>query len=253
MYDNCDWTGDDMIKYLVNLEYDGSEFNGYATQPNRNTIQDNIEMVLSKIFQSEIKTFGSSRTDARVHARDQYLTFEVEKNIEPRGLLRALNAQTKPAINIKNVEIVNSDFNPRYHVKSKVYHYQIMTKYNPFLRRYAYYHPYKLNIDKMREATKFICGTHDFTSFCNVKSEVEDKIRTIYELTINETDELITIEIEGNGFLYNMVRIIAGVLIDVGTEKIEPKQVSEMLLAKNRTVASKTMPPEGLFLIKINY
>ncbi len=242
-----------MIKYLVNLEYDGSEFNGYATQPNRNTIQDNIEQILSKIFQVEIRTFGASRTDARVHARDQYLTFEVEKKIAPEGLLRALNAQTKPAINIKRVEIVDADFNPRYHVKSKVYHYQIMTKYDPFLRRYAYYHPYDLNIDKMNEATKFICGTHDFTSFCNVKSEVEDKVRTVYDLKINKTDKVITIVIEGNGFLYNMVRIIAGVLIDVGTGKIEPQQVGEILLAKNRTVASKTMPPEGLFLIKINY
>ncbi len=250
---NDDRTDINMIKYLVNLEYDGSEFNGYATQPNRNTIQDNIEMVLHKVFQKEIKTFGASRTDARVHARDQYLTFEVEKEIAPEGLKRALNAQTKSAINIKEVKIVPMDFNPRYQVKSKEYHYQIMTKYDPFLRKYAYYHPQQLDVTLMQEATKYIIGTHDFTSFCNVKSEVEDKVRTVFNLEVEQENNLITIKIEGNGFLYNMVRIIVGVLIDIGMHKFNPEKIKELIALKDRKQTGKTMPPEGLFLIKTNY
>ncbi len=253
MYNNNEWIGGMVIKYLVNIEYDGSEFNGYATQPNRNTIQDNIELVLSRMYKQKIKTFGSSRTDARVHARDQYFTFEVAKMIEPSNLKRALNAQTKSAINIKDVKIVNQEFNPRYDVKSKVYHYHIMTEYDPFLRNYAYFHRSKLDVKLMTDAAKIICGTHDFTSFCNVNTDVVDKIRTIYHLDVVEENNLIKIKIEGNGFLYNMVRIIVGVLIEVGMGKIEPDAVKNMLEAKDRKVASKTMPPEGLFLIKIKY
>ncbi len=241
------------MKYLVNLEYDGSEFNGYGTQPHRNTIQDNCESVLSDIFQKEIKTFGSSRTDARVHARDQYFSFEVEKQIDPTGVMRALNARTKASINVKSVEIVDESFNPRYDVKSKEYHYNIMKEYDPFLRRYAYYHKQKLNVELMREVCSVIEGTHDFTSFCNVNTDVVDKVRTVHSLNVIEEGNLLKIVIKGNGFLYNMVRIIAGVLVEAGMGKITKDDISEMLEAKNRKRASKTMPPEGLYLMKINY
>ncbi len=241
------------MKYLVNLEYDGSEFNGYGTQPHRNTIQDNCEEVLSNIFNQEIKTFGSSRTDARVHARDQYFSFEVEQLIEPEGVRRALNARTKASINVKTVKIVDEEFNPRYDVKSKEYHYNIMKEYDPFLRRYAYFHKQDLDVEAMRSVCKIIEGTHDFTSFCNVNTDVVDKVRTIYNLDVVEEGNILKIIIKGNGFLYNMVRIIAGVLIDAGMHKVNAQDVSEMLDAKNRKSASKTMPPEGLYLMKINY
>lgn len=241
------------MKYLVNLEYDGSEFNGYATQPNRNTIQDKCESALSKIFKCDIKTFGSSRTDARVHARDQYFSFETTKVIDPRGVRLGLNANTPSAINIKSVVEVKSTMNPRYDVKSKVYHYNIMKEYDVFNRRYAYHHKQKLDVKAMQAVCPVIIGTHDFTSFCNVKTDVEDKIRTIYQLDVVEEGNLIKIIIKGNGFLYNMVRIIAGVLIEAGMGKIDKDDVSLMLEAKNRKKASKTMPPEGLFLMKINY
>lgn len=242
-----------MKKYLVNLEYDGSDFCGYATQPHENTVQDNIEMVLKKIYTEPIKTFGTSRTDARVHAKDQYFTFEAEKEIELGGVLKALNNLTKPSINIKNIKIVEDNFNPRYDVVSKEYHYKIMQAYNPFERKYAHYHYGKLDLDKMNEAATIICGTHDFTSFCNVKSAVNDKVRTVLSLKVVREEEFIVIKIIGEGFLYNMVRIIAGVLIDVGMDRIKPCNVREMIELKDRKRASKTMPPEGLFLIKINY
>ncbi len=241
------------MKYLVNIEYDGSELNGYATQPNKNTVQDNVEEVLSKIFKSEIKTFGASRTDARVHAKDQYFSFEADQKIDSAGIKRALNAMTKPSINIKMVKEVDDNFNPRYDVKDKIYHYVIMKKYDPFMRRYAYYHKCDLDVSKMQVAAKAIVGTHDFTSFCNVNTDVIDKVRTIYELKIVEENNLIKIIIRGNGFLYNMVRIIAGVLIDSASNKINVEDIKVMLAAKNRKVASKTMPPEGLYLMKINY
>lgn len=241
------------MKYLVNIEYDGSELNGYATQPNRNTVQDNVEDVLSKVFKEDIKTFGASRTDARVHARDQYFSFETDKQIDVKGICRALNAMTKPAINVKSVKLVADEFNPRYDVIDKEYHYVIMKEYDPFMRRYAYYHKYALDLVKMQEATSAIIGTHDFTSFCNVNTDVIDKVRTVYDLKVVEEENLIKIIIRGNGFLYNMVRIIAGVLIDCGSNKASVEDVRAMLAAKNRKVASKTMPAEGLYLMKINY
>ncbi len=241
------------MKYLVNLEYDGSEFNGYGTQPHRNTIQDNCEEVLSQIFQTQIKTFGASRTDARVHARDQYFSFEADKEIDPNGVKRALNARTKAAINVKNVTIIDESFNPRYDVKSKEYHYNIMQEYDPFCRRYAYFHKQKLDLKLMNDVCQVLVGTHDFTSFCNVNTDVVDKVRTIHNLKVIEEGNLLKIIIEGNGFLYNMVRIIAGVLIEAGMNKIDSKDVKTMLQAQNRKQASKTMPPEGLFLMKINY
>lgn len=241
------------MKYLVNLEYDGSQFNGYATQPNRNTIQDNCEEILSRIFKTPIKTFGASRTDARVHARDQYFSFETERVIDPEVLKRAMNAQTMSAINIKAVKVVDEQFNPRYDVISKEYHYNIMQEYDPFNRRYAYFHKYDLDIALMQAICPIIEGTHDFTSFCNVNTDVVDKVRTIYSLEVKAEGNLVKIIIKGNGFLYNMVRIIAGVLIAAGQGKISIADVRAMLAAKNRKTASKTMPPEGLFLMKINY
>ncbi len=241
------------MKYLVNLEYDGSELNGYATQPNHNTVQDNVEAVLSKIFKVNVKTFGASRTDARVHARDQYFSFESEKEIDVIGIKRALNAMTKPAINVKSVKEIADEFNPRYDVVDKEYHYLIMKEYDPFMRKYAYFHKYNLDIAKMKAATSAIIGTHDFTSFCNVNTDVVDKVRTVYDLKVIEEGNLLKIIIRGNGFLYNMVRIIAGVLIDCGSNKLDCADVRQMILAKNRKLASKTMPPEGLYLMKINY
>ncbi len=241
------------MKYLVNLEYDGSEFNGYGAQPHKNTIQDNCEAALSAIFNTQIKTFGSSRTDARVHARDQYFTFENERLIDPVGLTRAMNAKTKASINVKSIKIVEDSFNPRYDVKSKEYHYLIMKEYDPFYRRYSYFHKQQLDVKLMQDACSVIEGTHDFTSFCNVNTDVVDKVRTVYSLKVVEEGNFIKIQIKGSGFLYNMVRIIAGVLIEAGLNKLSKADIQRMIDAKDRKQATKTMPPEGLYLMKINY
>lgn len=241
------------MKYLINMMYDGSELNGYATQPNKNTVQDEIERILSKMLNCDIKTFGASRTDARVHALNQYATFELEKELDCQGIMRGLNAQIKPAIKIKSIKQVDQSFNPRYDVVDKVYEYHVMTEYNPFKRRYAFHQKKKIDIKQMEEACQYIVGTHDFTSFCNTNTEVIDKVRTVKDLKIEQSSDGFKIVVKGNGFLYNMVRIIAGTLISVGEGRIKADAITGILEAKDRTVAPKTMPPEGLFLVEINY
>lgn len=239
--------------YLITLEYDGTGIGGYAKQKHKNTIQNNLEECLETILQRPIKTIESSRTDAKVHARDQKVMFKFYKQINIDKLKESLNNMTIDNINILSIESVDKDFHCRYDVVSKTYCYYITKNYSVFSRNNKYYHPNKLNVKAMKEASKYLVGEHDFTSFCSTKSTQDSKIRTVNSLDVIENDREVIIKINGSGFLYNMVRIIVGTLLDVSDKKISAASIKTILEAQDRKKAGATAPAHGLYLHEIKY
>ena len=203
----------------------------------------------------DITVIGASRTDSGVHAMGNVAVFDTESTIPPDRFAVSLNQHLPEDIVIVKSEEVASDFHPRYCDCSKTYEYHIINTRipNPMKRLTNYFVSYNLNIDHMREAASYLVGEHDFVSFCNVRTDVENTIRTIYALDILTNGNEITIRITGNGFLYNMVRIIVGTLIRVGRGFYTPAKVKEILEAKDRKAAGVTAPPHGLMLMEIHY
>ncbi|MFF2879345.1 tRNA pseudouridine(38-40) synthase TruA [Gottfriedia sp. NPDC057991] len=238
------------------ISYDGTLFNGYQVQPNKRTVQTDIETVLTKMHKGNpIRIHASGRTDTGVHAIGQVIHFDSDYALQPEQWKRALNAQLPKDINVKFVEIVDDNFHSRFDVVRKEYRYFIWNEKdeNVFSRNHHYFFPFDLNIVKMQEALDCLLGTHDFSSFCASNTDIKDKVRTIYKGSISKTDQGIVIALEGNGFLYNMVRIIVGTLIEVGQGKRDVKSVKNALLAHERAKAGKTSPANGLFLWKVDY
>ncbi len=249
-----------MYKYILNFQYDGYKFEGFAKQPHKNTVQDKIEEALTKINSNKkVSTFGASRTDSKVHAIDQYLQVTLEKKILSDELNEKLNKLLTGRIYIKNVYMDFGDkINVRHDVLSKTYEYLITLEHNPFLVNYAYqYKGEELDILKMKEVSKEFVGTHDFTPFSNANSSVQNKVRNIYEINVDKdvflNTKLIKIMIKGNGFLYNMVRIIVGTLIESGKGKVNPQDVRRIFKTKEREPICVCAPPQGLYLKKITY
>ncbi|UZW66830.1 tRNA pseudouridine(38-40) synthase TruA [Priestia flexa] len=237
------------------VAYDGSLFAGYQVQPEKRTVQSEIEKVLTQMHKRKITIYASGRTDAQVHAEGQVIHFDTDLNIPLNKWKKALNSMLPDDIVIKYVSEVDSEFHARFNVKSKEYRYYIdrQENRNPFTRYYAYHYPYKLDYMKMKEASHYLIGTHDFTSFCSAKTEVEDKVRTIYNIDLVEEGNQLVLTFKGNGFLYNMVRILVGTLLDVGQGKIDPVDIKAVLESKSRTLAGKTAPAEGLYLWQVFY
>ncbi|WP_088070776.1 tRNA pseudouridine(38-40) synthase TruA [Gottfriedia luciferensis] len=238
------------------ISYDGTLFNGYQVQPNQRTVQTDIETVLTRMHKGNTKRIhASGRTDTGVHAVGQVIHFDSEYNLAPDQWKKALNAQLPKDIYIKSVEIVEPNFHARFDVVRKEYRYFIWNEKdeNVFSRNQHYFFPFELDLVKMQEALNCLLGTHDFSSFCASNTDVKDKVRTIYKGTINKTEQGIVIALEGNGFLYNMVRIIVGTLIEVGQGKRDILSVKNALVARDRATAGKTSPANGLFLWKVDY
>lgn len=238
------------------IAYDGTAFSGYQVQPNGRTIQGEIEKVLARMHKDRlIRISASGRTDAGVHARGQVIHFDSTLDIPNDGWMRALNAQVPDDIQVLSVEKVDAEFHARFNAKRKEYRFRILNRpeRDIFKRYYVYHVPDLLNVEKMREAAEFIIGEHDFTSFCAAGSSVVDKTRTVYELEILPDGDELTVRIVGNGFLYQMVRIIVGNLLEVGKGIIEPIRIKEILDAKDRRLAYITAPPQGLYLWRVTY
>ena len=238
------------------ISYDGTLFNGYQVQPNQRTVQTDIETVLTRMHKgTKVRIHASGRTDTGVHAVGQVIHFDSEYDIQPEQWKKALNAQLPKDIYVKSVEIVDQSFHSRFDVVKKEYRYVIWNEKdeNVFSRNQHYFFPFELDIDRMREALSLLLGTHDFSSFCASNTDIKDKVRTIYKGTIDQTEQGIVITLVGNGFLYNMVRIIVGTLIEVGQGKRDVISVKNALLACDRSMAGKTSPPNGLFLWKVDY
>ena len=234
-----------MRNIKMTIRYDGSRYKGFQRLKDNNmTIQGKIEDVLSKIVNENIEIIGSGRTDMGVHAYGQVANFKTNSNLSIEKMKSYLYEYLPEDIVITNIEEVSERFHSRYNAKSKVYLYKIYNNkfHDPFLRKYTTHIAKNLDIELMKEASKYFIGEHDFTSFASSKSKKKSNVRTIYSINIIENNGLIEIYFEGNGFLYNMVRIMTGALIDVGQKKMTPEDIKLILEKKDRTKASDTAP-----------
>ena len=237
------------------IEYDGKSFNGWQKQPNKLNIQGEIEKAIEEITGEKIDLIASGRTDAGVHSLGQVANFKTNSTIDVEKIPYAINSKLKKSIVIKSAEEVPERFHSRYSVHSKTYRYTINnSKFGTALYRDMEYHfPIELDEKKMQKAAKFFEGEHDFKAFKASGTSSKSSVRTIYKATVERKDDRVIIELTGNGFLYNMVRIIAGTLIDVGIGKIKPEEVKEIIEKKERKNAGKTLPARGLCILKVDY
>ncbi|WLR55004.1 tRNA pseudouridine(38-40) synthase TruA [Mesobacillus subterraneus] len=245
-----------MPRIKCTISYDGTGFSGYQVQPGKRTVQGELEKTLERLNKgTSIRVNASGRTDAGVHARGQVIHFDTTLEIEPARWLKALNSLLPDEIAVLSVDIAESDFHARFDAVGKEYRYfLLLSKHrNPFQRNYAYQFQYELDLEAMREASKQLLGTHDFTSFCSARTEVEDRVRTLKEIDFYEENGLLVLRFVGDGFLYNMVRILVGTLLEVGAGRRAPNSMLQLLEDMDRTRAGKTAPGHGLYLWKVFY
>ena len=250
---------------LLTIAYDGTPFAGWQRQPNQMTVQGEIERVLSVLCAMPIEINGTSRTDAGVHALGQCASFRGDFRIPTENIKRAANNALPGSIRIVSVEEKPLDFHARFDCKGKTYLYRVINlkDRSPFERNFCYYVDRALDTGKMKKAAEYIIGTHDFACFQAAGGhERKTTVRTIsrlevetrpVETTLNRAEREIDIKVTGDGFLYNMVRIIAGTLVDVGLGKIEPEELTQIIAGRDRTAAGHTAPPGGLYLAEIYY
>lgn len=245
-----------MRRIKLTVAYDGTAYCGWQVQPNGITVEEVLNRIISKLTGEDIHVIGASRTDSGVHAMGNVAVFDTDSSIPAERMAYALNQKLPDDIVIVNSEEVAKDWHPRYQdVITKTYEYHIYNAKvsNPLKRRTTTFVSYELDVEKMRKGAAYLVGEHDFVSFCNVRTNVEDTVRKIEDIQILQEGAEIIIRIRGNGFLYNMVRIIAGTLIRVGRGYYEPEKVREILASKKRTEAGVTAPPQGLVLVEIKY
>lgn len=242
------------IKLII--EYDGSRYKGWQRLGDSDmTIQGKLEEVLSKMTGERVEVFGSGRTDAGVHALMQVANFKTNTQLSTKEILDYCYRYLPDDIVVRKVKKANDRFHSRYSVKSKIYLYKILNHpyHNPFTRKYITHIPERLNIKDMEDASSYLIGEHDFSSFTTAKSKKKSRVRKIYSIDINKEENIVEIIIGGSGFLHNMMRIIVGTLIDVGLGKLESEEVMEILNKKDRKLAGPTAPAKGLFLYDVEY
>ncbi len=252
-----------MKRIKLTVAYDGTEYSGWQIQPNAPTIEAELDAAIEQLTGEVLHVTGASRTDAGVHALGNVAVFDTNSTIPGDRWAYAINRYLPPQISVLDSREVNPDFHPRHCNTRKTYEYKVLnTKFPiPQLRNYAWYVPGQLDIDLMRKAAEVLVGEHDYKSFCCVRTQAESTVRTVYSIELEEspapsaTNEgrIITMRITGNGFLYNMVRIITGTLVQAGKGLITSENVKEMLEKCDRTAAGQTAPPQGLTLVNIEY
>ena len=242
------------------IEYDGTSLCGWQRQPNGPTVQQHIEEALAKLLTHEVRITGASRTDAGVHARGQVASFQTDRPIELHGIRRGLNSMLPDAIAVREASEVELDFHPRFSATGKHYRYLIYraADRSPRWRERAWHHPQSLDLAAMRAAAACLVGEHDFAAFRAVGCAAKTTVRKIHGIDLTEApneapDDLLAIDVRGNAFLRNMVRIVVGTLAEVGRGYRESAQVAEILAAKDRSCAGMTAPAHGLELIEVHY
>ncbi|MFA5159614.1 MAG: tRNA pseudouridine(38-40) synthase TruA [Candidatus Omnitrophota bacterium] len=240
------------------LEYNGSMFFGFQKQPGQPTIQEVLEKALSGFFNRKMKIAAASgRTDTGVHAEGQVVNFRTSSTHELQQIQKGLNALLPPPVVVKEIQEVAPDFHARYSVRSKVYEYRVWNHpcRSPLIAGRAFHVPYHLNITKMRQAAKMFAGKHDFRSFTSVAAMKKGSscVRTIKRFQIKRQGHLILMHVEADGFLYHMIRNMAGTLLEVGRGKRKAEAIAAILKAKDRRLAGMTAPSEGLTLIRVTY
>ncbi|MCD7905698.1 MAG: tRNA pseudouridine(38-40) synthase TruA [Clostridiales bacterium] len=244
-----------MKRMLLKIAYDGTAYFGWQRQRGFVTVQQRLEEALSELLKQEITVRGSSRTDTGVHALGQGAVFQGNFTIPVERFPLALNSFLPEDIVCRGARLVDENFHPQYSVVKKTYRYRILNDRfrDPLVGRYCEFVPKELDFDKMVECCHYFLGEHDFKAFCASGSTAKTTNRTIYGLTAVKNQNIIDIEVTGNGFLYNMVRIIAGTLADVGLGKIPVSDIEKIIADGDRTRAGKTLPPAGLTLMNIVY
>jgi tRNA pseudouridine38-40 synthase len=241
------------IKLIV--AYDGTNYCGWQVQDNGITVEEVLNRELSRLLNEKIVIIGASRTDSGVHALGNVAVFDTETKIPPEKISFALNQRLPEDIRIQDSREVRGDFHPRFCNTIKTYEYRIWNHRfaNPVMRLYTKFVYYKLDVEKMQQAGQYLVGEHDFKSFCSSRTQVENTVRTITDLQVFREGNLVTIRVSGTGFLYNMVRIIAGTLLKVGMGMIPPEKVEEILLACDRSKSGPKAEACGLTLMGIQY
>lgn len=258
-----------MKRVKLTVAYDGTNYCGWQVQPNGVSVAGMLNRHLSELLNEDIYVLGASRTDAGVHARGNVAVFDTAARMPADRISYALNARLPEDIRIQDSREVPPDFHPRFAKTRKTYEYKIWNRRfpEPCSRLYSLFYHWNLDVERMRRGAAYLVGTHDFTSFCTSKPEVTNRVRTIYSLEIDVQGEtmryggeicgngvgMITVRICGNGFLYNMVRIIVGTLLKVGGGMMEPEEVQIILEAKDRSLAGDTAQAHGLTLVGIEY
>ncbi|NLZ25188.1 MAG: tRNA pseudouridine(38-40) synthase TruA [Clostridiales bacterium] len=243
------------MRYLITVEYDGTNYVGWQKQTNGISVQEVLENALGRLFSKDTPCTAAGRTDAGVHALAQAVHFDADTSIPTEKIPFALNTLLPDDISVKSIREVPGDFNARYSAKKKTYRYSIYVSPHrlPLLERTHAHCVKPLDIDEMKKAAEHIKGEHDFSAFEAAGAVVKSKVRTIYSLNIEQKGNEVTITVTGNGFLYNMVRIIAGTLMYVGLHKLSADDVKTIIDSRDRTAAGKTLPAKGLMLVSVEY
>lgn len=244
------------MNILLTVAYDGTNYAGWQMQKNAMTVQQRLGEALSALLKTEINLTAASRTDAGVHALGQKASFKIDYLPIPlKKLPQVINGCLPDDISILDATAAADDFNPRFDAKCKQYHYQIYNAVcpNPLTARYSAFIPRELSINKMAEAAAHFTGTHDFSAFCSAGSSAKTTVRTVFSCDVVRENGFIIIKISGDGFLYNMVRIVSGTVVYAGLGKIDACCIPSIIKSRNREKAGKTMPPQGLILMEVLY
>ena len=244
-----------MRNLLLTLRYNGTAFHGWQVQPNGNTVQQELCNAFKNLSGNNENIIGCSRTDAGVHANMFCCNIRTECTVSTQKIPDALNFYLPPEIAVYDCKEVDYDFHARYDCKGKEYVYLIYNgkHRNPFYENKAMFYPYEIDAEMLDGEAKAFIGIHDFSAFCSTGTDIEDKVREIYDCSVTRNSDLIEIRVSGNGFLYNMVRIIVGTLLDIQKGKIQKGSIPKILESCNRENAGVTVEPDGLYLNKVFY
>lgn len=244
-----------MKNYLLTICFDGTNYHGWQVQENAVTVQETLQNAAERILGKRENVIGCSRTDALVHAHMFCCNMRTEKNVAPEKLQTALNAVLPRDIAVLDCGEVPYDFHARYDCMGKTYQYLILNRQvrDPFYENRAYHYPWHIHADFLNEQAQQFLGLHDFSAFCASKTAVEDKVREIRRAAVERDGDFVKITVEGNGFLYNMVRIMVGTLLEINSGKLPRDSVPTILESKDRAKAGATAPAQGLYLHKVYY
>lgn len=245
-------------RYKLLMRYDGTDFAGFQVQPNQRTVQGEVERALLKMTKGQfIRIHGAGRTDAGVHAKGQVIHFDYPARLPADAMQRALNTLVSDEIVFWQTEIVPDDFHAQYHAVSKMYEYRVYNQAlrDPFKRNLALHHPFPMEEEAIKKALSYLVGTHDFTSFSSAKTDKQNKVRTLYraDVQMDPIEKEWVFTFSGDGFLYNMIRIIIGNILPIADGRRKPEEIKRMLDAKDRQAAGMTAPPNGLCLMEVRY